>query len=94
VIGFALHQAQLGHKSVSAKPLRGLGPGVLEIIDDYDVNTYRAVYCVRFKDIVYVLHAFQKKSKRGISTPQRELNTVRRRLKDAEADFRLRGEVE
>ncbi len=90
-MGFALHQAQLGLKPLSAKPLKVLGAGVLEIADDHDGDTYRAVYCVRFNDIVYVLHAFQKKSKRGIATSKRDVGIVKRRLRDAQADYRQRG---
>ena len=70
-VGGALWDAQLGLKAPFAKPLRGFGGGgVLEVVDDYDGNTYRAVYTVRFAGAVYVLHAFQKKSKRGIATPK------------------------
>jgi phage-related protein len=80
-MGFALYLAQIGGKHVSAKPLRGFGgAGVLEITDDFDRDTYRAVYTVRFQSAVYVLHAFQKKSKRGIATPKRELDLIRARL--------------
>src|SRR3954469_16462682 len=76
VMGYALHLAQVGEKSPAAKPLKGFGgAGVLEIVDDHDGDTYRAVYTVRFGDAVYVLHAFQKKSKRGIETPKTELDT-------------------
>lgn len=70
----------------SAKLLKGLGSGVIELIEDFDGDTYRAVYTVRFGDAVYVLHAFKKKSKRGIATPQSDINFVKRRLKDAERD--------
>ena len=83
-IGFALYQAQLGLKHRDAKPLTGLGSGMLEIVSDFDVNSYRTVYLVRFRDAVYVLHAFQKKSKRGIATPKSEIDLVKRRLKAAE----------
>ena len=86
-IGFALYQAQLGVKHRDAKPLTGLGSGVLEVVSDFDTNTYRAVYAVRFRDAVYVLHAFQKKSKRGIATPTAEIELVRRRLKAAEQHY-------
>ena len=73
VMGFALFQAQCGGRHLQAKPLRGFGgAGVLEIIEDFEGNAFRAVYTVRFADAVYVLHAFQKKSKRGIKTPRRE----------------------
>ncbi len=66
--------------------MKGLGSGVIELIEDFDGDTYRAVYTVRFGDAVYVLHAFKKKSKRGIATPQSDINFVKRRLKDAERD--------
>jgi phage-related protein len=80
VIGTALNTAQLGGKHPSAKPLKGFGgAGVLEIVDDFDGETYRAVYTVKFADIVYVLHAFQKKSRKGIETPKAEIDLVRRR---------------
>jgi len=89
-IGFALYEAQLGDKNVSAKPLRGLGPGVLEVVSDHRGDTFRAVYTVRFKNRIYVLHAFQKKSKKGIATPGREIELVRQRLKQAVALNELR----
>jgi phage-related protein len=82
-IGFALYQAQTGNKHVNAKPVKGLGPGVLEIVSDYRGDTFRAVYMVRLAKKVYVLHAFQKKSKRGIATPKPEIELIRQRLKRA-----------
>jgi phage-related protein len=83
--GFALFAAQLGEMPPEAKPLRGFrGAGVLELIENYDRNTYRAVYTVRFATKIYVLHVFQKKSKRGIATPRHEINMIRERLKTAE----------
>lgn len=86
-IGFALYVAQQGGKHVSAKPLRGFsGAGVLEIIEDHRGDTYRAVYTVRLAGRVYVLHAFQKKSKAGISTPRAEINLIKSRLKRAEEE--------
>src|SRR5947209_17194364 len=85
VMGYALYLAQMGEKHPDAKPLKGFGgAGVLEAIDDYAGDTYRAVYTVRFPNAVYVLHAFQKKSKRGIATPKRDLETIRSRLQRAE----------
>ena len=82
VIGYALHVAQTGGKHPSAKPLAGnaafRGGAVLEVVDDYDGDTYRAVYTVRFREFVYVLHCFQKKSKRGIQTPRKEIDLVKR----------------
>ena|SRR5215831_19184542 len=87
-VGVALWEAQLGAKAAYAKPLKGFGgAGVLEIMDDFDGNTYRAVYTVRFASIVYVLHAFQKKSKRGIETPKSEPTLIEQRLKRAKEDY-------
>ena len=84
IMGFALYQAQVGGKHVAAKPLRGFGgAGVLEVVDDHDGDTYRTVYTVRFADAVYVLHAFQKKSKRGSATPRQEMALIRNRLEMA-----------
>ncbi len=82
-IGQALFEVQLGDHPHNAKPLKGFG-GVLEIRDNFDGDTYRAVYTVRFEGVLYVLHAFQKKSTSGIATPQRHIELVRQRLKDAE----------
>jgi phage-related protein len=79
-IGFALERVQQGKMPVNAKPLRGIAPGVLEIVSDFKGGTFRAVYTVRFPRAVYVLHVFQKKSKRGIATPKREIDLVKRRL--------------
>jgi phage-related protein len=80
--------SEAGDKQPSAKPLQGFGSaGVLEIVEDHDGNTYRAVYTVRFAEVVYVLHAFQKKSKRGSKTPQRELELIKARLRRAEEDY-------
>ena len=87
-VGGALWDAQLGHKAAYAKPLRGFsGASVLEIVDDFDGDTYRAVYTVRFAGAVYVLHAFQKKSRRGIATPKTELKLIEQRLKRAKEDY-------
>jgi phage-related protein len=88
-VGGALWDAQLGGKAPYAKPLKGFGgAGVLEVVDDFDGDTYRAVYTVRFAGIVYVLHAFQKKSKRGSATPRAALDLINQRLKRAEEDYR------
>ena len=84
-VGYALYLAQRGEKHVSAKPLKGLGPGVLEVVSDHRGNTYRAVYTVRLAERVFVLHAFQKKSKRGIATPPMEIDLIKQRLKQAAA---------
>jgi phage-related protein len=90
-MGFALHLAQVGDISLDAKPLKGFGgAGVVEIVEDHDGNTYRAVYTVRFAGAVYVLHAFQKKSRKGIKTPQDDIELIRRRLRVAEQDYELR----
>lgn len=87
-VGGALWEAQIGGKAPYAKPLRGFGgAGVLEIVDDFDGDTFRAVYTVRFAKAVYVLHAFQKKSTRGIATPIVELDAVRQRLQRAKEDY-------
>lgn len=87
-VGGALWDAQLGLKAPYAKPLKGFtGAGVLEVIDDSDGDTFRVVYTVRFARAVYVLHAFQKKSKRGIATPQSELDLIKQRLKRAKEDY-------
>ena len=85
-IGFALRTAQKGGKHPDAKPLKGFkGAGVLEIVSDFDGNTFRAVYTVRIKGVIYVLHAFQKKSKKGISTPKVEIEKIKRRLREVES---------
>lgn len=84
--GFALRTAQKGGKHPDAKPLKGFkGAGVLEIVSDFDGNTFRAVYTVRIKGVIYALHAFQKKSRKGISTPKTEIDKIKRRLKEAES---------
>jgi hypothetical protein len=70
----------LGGKHPSAKPWKGQGPGVFELVEDFDGDTYRAVYTVRFREVVYVLHAFQKKSPNGIKTAQVAVDLVERRL--------------
>ena len=90
VVGYALHVAQRGGRHPDAKPLKGFGgAGVLELVENHDRGTYRVVYTVRFAERVYALHAFQKKSTRGISTPKRELAVVRKRLREAEELQRL-----
>ena len=87
-VGQALDDAQHGEKHPDAKPLKGFGgAGVLEIVEDHDGKTYRAVYTVRFSGIIYVLHAFQKKSKRGVKTPLEEIEKVKHRLKEAERRY-------
>jgi phage-related protein len=87
-IGGAVWEAQIGRKAPYAKPLRGFGgAGVLEVVDDFDGDTFRAVYTVRFAGLVYVLHAFQKKSRRGIATPKSDLDLIAARLKIAQEDY-------
>ena len=83
-MGFAVYQAQAGLRHRDAKPLKGLGSGVLEVVARHDGDTFRAVYTVRFETAVYVLHAFQKKARRGVATPKKELDLVGRRLRAAE----------
>ena len=91
VFGFALYNAQIGLLHPAVKPLKGFGSaGILEVVEDWRGNAYRAVYTVRFAHAVYVLHCFQKKSKQGIQTPKREIELIRERLKEAE--MRARGE--
>jgi phage-related protein len=83
-VGFALRAAQNGERSTDAKPLKGFGgASVLEIIEDHDGDTYRAVYTVKFAGVIYVLHAFQKKSRHGITTPQHDIALIHRRLETA-----------
>lgn len=92
VIGYALHLAQTGGKHVSAKPLKGFkGGGVLEVVEDQDGDTCRAVYTAKFEGAVYILHAFQKKSKKGIETPRHEIELIKRRLSIAETDHAERS---
>jgi len=87
-VGFALHEAQEGKKSPNAKPLKGFrGAGVLEIVSNHDGDTYRAVYTVKFKNAVYALHVFQKKSKRGIATPKQDIDIIKQRLKQAQKHY-------
>ena len=82
--GFELFLAQTGQHPPSAKPLKGFGTGVVELIEDFDGDTYRAVYTVRFERALYVLHSFMKKSKSGIRTPRSDIELIRKRLRDAE----------
>jgi phage-related protein len=87
--GRQLLDVQYGDTPASAKPLKGFGgASVLELVEDEDSSTYRAVYTVRFARAVYVLHVFQKKSRKGIATPKGDIDLVRRRLKDAESHYR------
>jgi len=83
--GFALYYAQIGLLHPDAKPLKGFGSaGIVEIVEHWRGNAYRAVYTVRFAHAVYVLHCFQKKSKQGIETSRRDMELIRERLKEAE----------
>jgi len=82
-IGYALHEAQMGDKHSSAKPLKGLGNGIMEIVSDFDTNTYRAVYAVNIGETLYVLHTFQKKSKSGIATPKPDIDLIKQRYREA-----------
>jgi len=90
-VGQALFTAQQGGTDPAAKPLKGFGgAGVLEIVASYHGNAWRTVYTVRFSDAIYVLHAFQKKSTKGITTPSREIELIRKRLAEAERDYHER----
>lgn len=90
-VGQALYAAQCGAQYPSVKALKGFsGRTVLEIVASWEGDTYRAVYTVRFRDAVYVLHAFQKKAKKGIATPKKEMDLIVQRLVAAEQDYRER----
>lgn len=81
-MGYALYLAQVGKKHADAKPLKGFGgAGVLEVVEDFDGNAYRAVYTVKLAGVVYALHAFQKKSRRGVKTPPADIEKVKARLR-------------
>ena len=93
--GHALDQAQAGEKHPGAKPLKGFaGAGVLEVVTSDAGGSYRAVYTVKFPAVVYVLHVFQKKSKKGIATPKEEIEKIKRRLKVARQHYEERHEQE
>jgi phage-related protein len=93
-VGVALFQAQCGEEPQAAKALKGFGGrGILEIVEDHAGDTCRAVYTVRFSDVIYVLHAFQKKAKKGIATPQNEIALIKARLKAAELHHVSRRDV-
>jgi phage-related protein len=85
--GFALFLAQTGQHPPSAKVLKSLGSGMVELVESFDGDTFRTVYTVRFAKAVYVLHAFMKKSKQGIKTPQSDIELIKRRFRDAEAHY-------
>lgn len=89
-IGTALSAAQFGGKHPAAKPWKGLGSGVLEVVEDHDHSTYRAVYTMRFEEAIYVLHCFQKKPPRGVKTAQQDVELIDRRLKAARDDYEVR----
>ena len=90
-IGQALYAAQQGETDPSAKPLRGFGGGpVIEVIAEHHGDTWRTVYTVRYVEAIYVLHVFQKKSKRGIATPKKDIDLIHRRLAEAERLHRER----
>jgi len=94
-VGFALYLAQRGGKAVNAVPMLGFGGAkVLEVVIDDDGDTFRAVYTVKFPDAVYVLHAFQKKSKRGNETPKPDMALIKLRLRAAEADYLKKQKAE
>ena len=89
LMGFAINDAQNGDEHPRAKALKGFGGRtVLEVVDDEDGDTYRGVYTVRFAGVIYVLHAFQKKSTKGIQTLKRDIELIKARLKVAEAHYR------
>ena len=91
-IGHALFTAQRGQIDPAAKPLKGFGgASIMEIVATHQRGSWRAVYTVRFHDVIYVLHVFQKKSTKGIQTPLREMHLIRQRLAEAERDYRERG---
>lgn len=89
-MGNALALAQFGGRHPTAKSWKGQGPGVFELVEDHDGDTYRALYTVRFEKVVYVLHAFQKKSPKGIRTAQTDIELIARRLKAAQQDYEAR----
>ena len=92
-VGYALYAAECGGKHKNAKPLKGFkGSGVLEVIEDYQGDTYRAVYTVKLAGYVYVLHCFRKKSKKGISTLKHDLDLIKTRFQDAITDYQQREE--
>src|SRR4051794_39107714 len=89
-MGNALGLAQFGGKHPHAKPWKGRGSGIFEVVENHDGNTYRTIYAVRFKEVVYVLHAFQKKSPKGIKTAQIDVELVAQRLRTAQQDYEAR----
>lgn len=93
VVGYALRFAQAGVKADNVKPLKGFGgAGVLEVVESFDGNAYRAVYTVKLEGVVYVLHCFQKKSKSGIATPKQTMDLIEKRLRMAEEAHKQRND--
>ena len=90
LMGYALGVAQLGGKHPAAKPWKGEGPGVFEVVESFDGDAYRAIYTVRFEGAVYVLHVFQKKSPSGVRTARTDVDLVSVRLKAARAHYELK----
>jgi phage-related protein len=90
-IGYALHEVQEGFKPIKGKPLTGIGSGVMEIICDFDSNTYRAVYVLKLGDVIYVLHCFQKKLKIEITTPKKDIDLIKARFNDSQQLYKKRG---
>ena len=89
VFAYAIYLAEMGEKHPDAKPLRGFGgAGVLEVVESFEGDAYRAVYTVKFEGVVYVLDAFQKKAKRGRATPEVDIDRIKTRLKVAEEHYR------
>lgn len=92
-MGYALGLAQLGGKHPHAKPWKGDGGGLFEVVEDFSGDTYRAVYTVRFAEVIYVLHAFQKKSTKGIQTSKTDVATIKARLRLAQQDYETRKQA-
>ena len=90
-VGYTLYKIQEGFTPSNTKPLAGIKPAVKEIVVDHDSNTFRAVYTIKIDDIVYVLHCFQKKSKKGIKTPKQEVDLIKQRLNEAIEISKLEG---
>jgi phage-related protein len=94
-VGYAIYAAQKGERDPASRPMKGFsGANVLEIVAPFDGDTFRAIYTVRLKDVIYVLHAFQKKSKTGRATPKREIELIHRRLAVAERDHEERHDAD
>lgn len=84
-VGYGLYLAQIGQRAIHSKILKGFGgAGVIEIIESDESGTFRVVYTVKISNFIFVLHAFQKKSKQGIKTPMQEIDLIKKRLKDAQ----------